>query len=59
MSGGSALVTSEVRALGPTGAKIEINLSNVTATLSDDTDGSSPSEYNEYKATRCKWFSAN
>lgn len=59
MSGGSALVTSEVLALGPTGAKIEINLSNVTATLSDDTDGSSPSEYNEYKATRCKWFSAN
>ena len=59
MSGGSALVTSEVLALGPTGANIEINLSNVTATLSDYTDGSPSYEYSDYKAKRCKWFSAN
>ena len=59
MSGGSALVTSEVLALGPTGANIEINLSNVTATLSDYTDGSPSYEYSDYKAKNCKWFSAN
>lgn len=59
MSGGSALVTSEVLALGPTGANIEINLSNVTATLSDYTDGSPSYEYSDYKAKRCKWFSAH
>lgn len=59
MSGGSALVTSEVLALGPTGANIEINLSNVTATLSDYTDGSPSYEYSDYKAKSCKWFSAN
>ena len=59
MSGGSALVTSEVLALGPTGLNIEINLSNVTATLSDYTDGSPSYEYSDYKAKRCKWFSAN
>lgn len=59
MSGGSALFTSEVLALGPTGANIEINLSNVTATLSDYTDGSPSYEYSDYKAKNCKWFSAN
>lgn len=59
MSGGSALVTSEVLALGPTGANIEINLSNVTATLSDYTDGSPSYEYSDYKAKNCKWFSTN
>ena len=59
MSGGSALVTSEVLALGPTGANIEINLSNVTAKLSKSTDGSSPYAYSDYGAKNCKWFSAN
>lgn len=59
MSGGSALVTSEVLALGPTAANIEINLSNVTAKLSNWTNGSSPSAYSESGAKRCKWFSAN
>lgn len=59
MSGGSALVTSEVLALGPTGAKIEIKLSNVTAKLSKSTDGSSPYAYSDYGAKNSKWFSAN
>ena len=59
MSGGSALVTSEVLALGPTGANIEINLSNVTAKLSKSTDGSSPYAYSDYGAKNCKWFSAH
>lgn len=59
MSGGSALVTSEVLALGPTGANIEINLSNVTAKLSNWTEGDSPYEYSDYGAKNCKWFSAN
>ena len=58
MSGGSALVTSEVLALGPTGADIKINLSNVTAKLSNWTDGDSPYEYSDYGAKNCKWFSA-
>ena len=59
MSGGSALVTSDVLALGPTGLNIEINLSNVTATLSKWTDGTSPYEYSDYGAKNCKWFSAH
>lgn len=58
MSGGSALVTSEVLALDPTGADIKINLSNVTAKLSNWTDGDSPYEYSDYGAKNCKWFSA-